>query len=75
MKKIIISLFAINVAVLTLVFSMMPSQVNADVNPKRYEAYWYDCYPEIPEIFMANRCRSGSDYVICNIGPCGNMLK
>lgn len=68
MKKIIISLFAINIAVLTLVFSMMPNDVNADQNPNRYNARWEKC--NTGKDLYKNICFSGTKYVTCMNSDC-----
>jgi len=71
MKKIIISLFAINVAVLSFVFLLTPKEVKAAPN------YWYsittpcDLYP--PGYYF-HECHPGTIYPTCVNAECMQFL-
>lgn len=74
MKKILISLFAINIAVLTIVFSILPKKIKAE-EPKKYKAYMAICPPYDNHNIKRNICYQGTIYVYCINGPCGVTIE
>jgi len=71
MKKILISLFVANIAVLAFVFIISPKETKAGVPAKIWDPIWVPCGFSDDDISYANYCFPGWFYPICNNGPCG----